>query len=154
MPSHSPHHWWAIFSHLFQMLPVPLDLLHHILLKYFLWISWSELKGKITTYSLPPRNVLEKLLGLVKFPLPRILHWGTILHHRKFTDCMPQNKNYLNFMPKLGFVGNAQFFITQLTDLLCHAIKQFCFLNGPAKYVSLNYQCLSQTSKYCLERLI
>ena len=38
---------------------------------------------------------------------------------------MPQNKNYLNFMPKLGFVGNAQFFITQLTDLLCHAITQF-----------------------------
>lgn len=56
---------------------------------------------------------------------------------------MPQNKNYLNFMPKLGFVGNAQFFITQLTDLLCHAITQFCLLNGPAKYVSLNYQCLS-----------
>lgn len=65
---------------------------------------------------------------------------------------MPQNKNYLDFMPKLGFVGNASVLYNSVNRPLVSCHQTICFFNGPAKYVSLNYPCISQTSKYCLQR--
>lgn len=65
---------------------------------------------------------MEKLLGRVKFSFLRILHRGTILHHRKLTHCMPQSKNYFNFMPKQGFAGNASVLYNSVNRPLvsCH----------------------------------
>lgn len=65
---------------------------------------------------------------------------------------MPQSKNYLDFMPKLGFVGNASVLYNSVNRPLVSCHQTIRFLNGPAKYVSLNYPCTAQTSKCCLER--
>lgn len=130
-----------MLTSLFRCPPYPT--VFHIFQRYHpLWI-WFFIFC-LNIHSPFPSSPTEKWWGMLKLPPP------CLLQERPYyitgsKDCMPQSKNYLDFMPRLGFVGNALVLYNSVNRPLVSCHQTILLLKWACQV------CQPKLSMYCTD---